>query len=119
MRKLLVAIDERQTQVDAFVCVRETVDRSAAKAFIKDVEAWEADNSLENPYLVPRTGKCLPFGITSVAECGLFLAGLSEAEVRAQLRQEELREAREGRTVMHESSAAGFIISALQIETLQ
>lgn len=78
MRKLLVAIDERQTQVDAFVCVRETVDRSAAKAFIKDVEAWEADNSLENPYLVPRTGKCLPFGITSVAECGLFLAGLSK-----------------------------------------
>lgn len=36
-----------------------------------------------------------------------------------QLRQDETREAREGRAVIHESSAAGFIISALQIETLQ
>lgn len=36
-----------------------------------------------------------------------------------QLRQDETREAREGRTLMHESSATGFIIGALQIETLQ
>lgn len=119
MRKLLVAIDEQQTQVNAFVSVQETVDRNAAKKFIKEVEAWEADNSLENPYLVPRTGKCLLCGKTKVAESGLHLAGLSEAEVRAQLRQEESRAAREGCTVMHESSAAGFIISALQIENIQ
>lgn len=48
-----------------------------------------------------------------------YSAGLSEAEVRTQLRQDELREARDGRNVMHESSAPGFIIAALHIETLQ
>lgn len=56
MRKLLIAIEERQRQVNAFIGVRDTVDRDAAKGYIAQVEAWEQDPSLPNPYLVPRTG---------------------------------------------------------------
>lgn len=56
MRKLLIAIDERKTQVNAFLDVRATVDRDAAKKYIEEVEAWEKDDTLPNPYLVPRTG---------------------------------------------------------------
>lgn len=57
MRKLLVAIEERQKQVAAFLDVRETIDRDAAKRYIAEVEAWEQDESLPNPYLMPRTGR--------------------------------------------------------------
>lgn len=57
MRKLLIGLDERQTQVNAFLDMRATVDRDAAKRYIEEVEAWEKDDTLPNPYLVPRTGK--------------------------------------------------------------
>lgn len=36
-----------------------------------------------------------------------------------QLREDESRKAREGRVVIHELSASGFIINALHIKTLQ
>lgn len=58
MRKLLVAIEERQKQVAAFLDVCKSVDRDTARQYIAEVEAWEKDNSLPNPYHVPRTGKC-------------------------------------------------------------
>lgn len=57
MRKLLIAIDERDKQVKAFTDIRDTVDRGAAKTYIAEVEAWERDDRLPNPYLVPRTGE--------------------------------------------------------------
>ena len=56
MHKLLIAIEECKTQVDAFLDVHATVDRDAAKRYIEEVEAWEKDDTLPNPYPVPRTG---------------------------------------------------------------
>lgn len=56
MRKLFIAIEEHKTQVDAFLDVCATVDMDAVKRYIKEVEAWEKDDTLPNPYLVPRTG---------------------------------------------------------------
>ena len=56
MHKLLIAVEECKTQVNAFLDVHATVNRDTAKRYIEEVEALEKDDTLPNPYLVPRTG---------------------------------------------------------------
>lgn len=115
MHKLLITIDEWDKQVKAFIDVHDTVDWVAKKRYIAEVEAWENDNHLPNPNLVP---SCILYWY-SCTNHSPWLAGLSEVEVCMELWQDETCEAWEDWTLMHKSSVAGFIITALLIETLQ
>lgn len=58
-RKLLVATEERNKQVAAFIEVRDTIPKEAAKEYVKMVEAWEKDNTQPNPYEEPSNGTLL------------------------------------------------------------
>lgn len=48
-----------------------------------------------------------------------FSGGVTEAQVRLQLRKEETDEVHEGRATLHETSATGFLAMGLHIEHLQ
>lgn len=48
-----------------------------------------------------------------------MILGVDEAKVRLQLRQDELKDAREGRSILRESSATTFLVVGLQIEWQQ
>ena len=56
MRKLIIAIDERNCQIDAFKDIRDSVPKVTAKEFLKEVEAWEKDQTKPNPYSLPEKG---------------------------------------------------------------
>jgi hypothetical protein len=45
--------------------------------------------------------------------------GLTEAQVRLQLRKDEVDEIKEGKATMHDTSATGFLVTGLHIEALQ
>ncbi|KAJ7893230.1 hypothetical protein B0H13DRAFT_1625288 [Mycena leptocephala] len=104
-RKLIVAIAERDRQVEEF----KEVDRSVAKDIRAKwkgrITAWLADKSAPNPYC-PEGGKD---------------AGPSKAAVFQELKAAEVAEVAEGREVLAESRAtvASFIKAGLQLEESQ
>lgn len=57
---MIVAKEERDTQIAAFDEVRRTVDTEQALAWIDDVTEWEenrnTDHKWPNPYELPRQG---------------------------------------------------------------
>jgi hypothetical protein len=63
-RKLLVAIAERQRQVEAFTEVNKTVGRDVRKDWQAGVDAFVKDHEQPNPYMLKTTGE-LPFGMRS------------------------------------------------------
>ncbi|KAJ7059348.1 hypothetical protein C8F01DRAFT_1255046 [Mycena amicta] len=80
-RKLIIAVAERNKQIAEFV----EIDRGLAPALRREwqqgVNDWLADSTKPNPYVM----------------AGGKDAGLSEAQVAADLRKAEVEEAREGR----------------------
>jgi hypothetical protein len=60
MRWLIIAQDEQNFQVEAFKEVRDSIPKATAKEYLAEVEAWEQDQSLPNPYALPTKGT-LPF----------------------------------------------------------
>jgi hypothetical protein len=56
MRKLIIAIDEQNCQIDAFKDIRDSIPKATAKEFLKEVEAWEKDQTKLNPYSLPEKG---------------------------------------------------------------
>jgi hypothetical protein len=55
-RKLLVAIGERQRQVDAFKEVNRTVLKNLWTAWQADIDAFVKDHTQHNPYVLPNSG---------------------------------------------------------------
>ncbi|KIM81001.1 hypothetical protein PILCRDRAFT_9047 [Piloderma croceum F 1598] len=99
--KLEIAIKERQRQVECFKGIKNTLKTEMVKEFKQQVEAWEADPSQPNPYIAPKKG------------------GLMEAEVRLQLRKDEMDKVRAGKAPLHETSATSFLVAGLQLEEMQ
>ncbi|KAJ7333272.1 hypothetical protein DFH08DRAFT_939910 [Mycena albidolilacea] len=56
-RKLIVALEEHETQIHAFEIVNETVDREVKKQWKGMIRTWMKDSSAPNPYTLHRKGK--------------------------------------------------------------
>ncbi|KAJ6463769.1 hypothetical protein C8R47DRAFT_992319 [Mycena vitilis] len=101
-RKLLVAIAERERQVDAFKEVNRTVPRELRNEWQEKIDAFVADHSKPNPYVLPND-----------------VGGPTEAELRLALKREEEEEIRQGRARLHATSATAFLSAGLQLEQAQ
>ncbi|KAJ7456847.1 hypothetical protein B0H11DRAFT_2243727 [Mycena galericulata] len=100
-RKLIVAIAERARQVQAFQQVNKTVEKEVRTAWQGEIDAFVADHTQPNPYVLPSNG------------------APTEAELRLQLKKEEEQEMRLGRTPLHATSATAFLSAGLQLEEAQ
>ncbi|KAJ7023334.1 hypothetical protein C8F04DRAFT_1271538 [Mycena alexandri] len=87
-RKLIVAIDERDRQVEAFKEVDRTLRSEVKKEWQAKIDAWRADRSQPNPYLI----------------AGGRDGGPSEAAIRLTLTKDEAEEAATGGAKLHGSS---------------
>lgn len=54
--KLIIAITERAKQVDAFAAVNRTVEREVQAEWTRMIDAWLADLTKPNPYVLDKTG---------------------------------------------------------------
>ncbi|KAJ7483696.1 hypothetical protein B0H11DRAFT_1723311 [Mycena galericulata] len=100
-RKLIVAIAERARQVQAFQQVNKTVEKEVRSLWQAAIDAFVADHSQPNPYVLPSNG------------------APTEAELRLQLKKEEEQEMRLGRAPLHATSATAFLSTGLQLEEAQ
>ncbi|KAK7028481.1 CxC2 domain-containing protein [Favolaschia claudopus] len=101
-RKLMVAIDERDTQVAAFAQVDATLEDDVRAEWEGMIIAWQGDRERKNPY-----------------ESKGDHRGVSESAIRLQLAKEELEEAAGGSTRLHGTSVSSFLVLGLQLEQLQ
>ncbi|KAJ7038352.1 hypothetical protein C8F04DRAFT_1179974 [Mycena alexandri] len=102
-RKLIVAIDERDRQVEAFKEVDRTLRSEVKKEWQAKIDAWRADRSQPNPYLI----------------AGGRDGGPSEAAIRLTLTKDEAEEAATGGAKLHGSSLTSFLVAGLQLEEAQ
>ncbi|KAF7290397.1 CxC2 domain-containing protein [Mycena chlorophos] len=100
-RRLVVAREERQRQIDAFEVVSEGIEPELQLRWAEQVRQWENDNSNQNPFILQRK------------EC------LSEAQIRLQLQNEEKQQDLDGRASIAGGSATSFIAAGIQIEDAQ
>ncbi|KAJ7735174.1 hypothetical protein B0H16DRAFT_1731438 [Mycena metata] len=100
-RKLLVAIAERDRQVEAFKEISSTIERSVRSEWKKKVVAWHEDPTQENPYTLRRK------------DCP------TEAEVRLEVKRDEDAAMLGGTSPLQGSTATAFLIAGLQIEEAQ
>ncbi|KAJ7838429.1 hypothetical protein B0H13DRAFT_2367453 [Mycena leptocephala] len=100
-RKLLVAIAERQRQVDAFNEVNKTVDSAVRKVWQESINAFVVDHTQPNPYVLKTS------------------EGRTEAQIRLDLKLAEEEEARKAGTPLHGTSATAFLVAGIQLENTQ
>ncbi|KAJ7041928.1 hypothetical protein C8F04DRAFT_946399 [Mycena alexandri] len=100
-RKLIVAIAERARQVEAFKDINKTVPSEKRAEWQQLIDAFAADHSKPNPYMLTNSG------------------GPTEAEIRALLKQEEQQAVQKGELPLHATSATAFLAGGLQLEETQ
>ncbi|KAF7290052.1 CxC2 domain-containing protein [Mycena chlorophos] len=100
-RRLVVAREERQRQIDAFEVVSEGIEPELQLRWTKQVREWESDNASTNPFVLQSK------------EC------LSEAQIRLQLQHEEKQQSIDGRALIAGGSATSFVAAGIQIEDAQ
>ncbi|KAJ7060741.1 hypothetical protein C8F01DRAFT_1083718 [Mycena amicta] len=105
MRKLIVAIAERDKQTQQFEEMDESLNDNTRNQWSKEIEEWEQDRTKRNPYLIHHGQHGVP----------------SEARILADLKKAELDDLRAGRARLAEGkmTLAGFIKAKLQMEELQ
>ncbi|KAJ7716269.1 hypothetical protein B0H16DRAFT_1339234 [Mycena metata] len=102
-RKLILAIDERDRQVEAFKDIDCTLRTELKKEWQAKIDNWKADRTQPNPYL-PAGGKD---------------GGPSEASIHLALMKDEAEEAATGGRKLHGSSVTSFLVAGLQLEESQ
>ncbi|KAF7299425.1 hypothetical protein MIND_00892300 [Mycena indigotica] len=104
-RKLIISVAERDQQIAQFVEVDNSLEPRVRREWMQKVKDWLADKSKPNPYIV----------------AGGKDAGPSEAQVAAELKRAELKEAREGRGDFLEgtTTATAFVKALLHLEDLK
>ncbi|KAF7335584.1 CxC2 domain-containing protein [Mycena venus] len=100
-RKLVVALAERQKQVQAFQAVNDGVHKELLKVWKQMIRDWLKDSSKPNPYVLQRK------------DCP------TEAEVRLQLQRDEKQQMLDGRADLAGRSATAFLAAGIQIEDTQ
>ncbi|KAJ7054003.1 hypothetical protein C8F01DRAFT_1260221 [Mycena amicta] len=104
-RKLIIAVAERDKQIAEFMEVDSSLNPEVRQDWQRQVREWLADKTKPNPYVM----------------AGGKDAGPSEAQVAAELKEAEVKEAREGRAEFVEgrTTAAAFVKALLQLEDLK
>ncbi|KAJ7058604.1 hypothetical protein C8F01DRAFT_990484 [Mycena amicta] len=104
-RKLIIAVAERDRQIQEFVDIDRGLEPSLRRQWQQMVTDWLEDPSKPNPYVM----------------VGGRDAGPSEAQVAAALKKAEVEDIREGRGDLLDGrgTATGFIKALLQLEDLQ
>ncbi|KAJ7650554.1 hypothetical protein FB45DRAFT_730946 [Roridomyces roridus] len=102
-RKLIVAIAERNKQVENFKEVNSSLEVELRKQWRLEIEEWQKDHSKPNPYVL-----AMP-------------SGVSEAAVLRELKERDAAEAAEGNTPASatQMTAPAFLKAGLQIEDAQ
>ncbi|KAJ7813724.1 hypothetical protein B0H14DRAFT_3477608 [Mycena olivaceomarginata] len=101
-RKLIVALEECETQVHAFEIVNETVDCEVKKEWKGMIRTWLNNSSAPNPYTLHRKGE-----------------SPGKAKVRLELRRDDAALAAAGKAPLHGRSAMVFLSAGIQIEDTQ
>ncbi|KAL1739935.1 hypothetical protein HDZ31DRAFT_48503, partial [Schizophyllum fasciatum] len=101
LRKLVIALDERHVQIEAFKVVNENVDRRQIMAWEKEVRTWRKDPASKSPFAMPEA------------------QGVSEAEVRCMLDAEEMEDVKQGRAGVHTTSQTVFLSAGFHLEGAQ
>ncbi|KAJ7927958.1 hypothetical protein B0H13DRAFT_1860717, partial [Mycena leptocephala] len=96
-RKLLVAIAERQRQVDSFSEVNKTVGKDVRKVWQAAIDAFVKDHEQPNPYMIKT----------------------AESRIRLELKEAEEEEARKAGRPIHGTSATAFLVAGIQLEDAQ
>ncbi|KAJ7159135.1 hypothetical protein C8R43DRAFT_1124767 [Mycena crocata] len=94
-RKLIVALAERLRQVASFREVNKTVSRELRASWQAAVDVFVADHSAPNPYILKDSG------------------GLSEPQIRLNLRLAEEEEARKTGAPLHGTSATALSVELI------
>ncbi|KAJ7314160.1 hypothetical protein DFH08DRAFT_972914 [Mycena albidolilacea] len=100
-RKLVVAIAERDKQVEAFKEVNKTVSTEVRDEWKGMIDDWLTDASKTNPYTL------------KLKDCP------TEAEVRLQVRKDEEKLNEGSAALLHGRSATAFLTAGIQIEDAQ
>ncbi|TRM56325.1 hypothetical protein BD626DRAFT_357487, partial [Schizophyllum amplum] len=100
-RRLVIAIDERAVQIEAFKRVNNNVEPGEVKKWKADVRRWQSDRSGPSPFTMPVS------------------SNMSEAQVRQMLDAEEMQEIKDGRAGVHTTSQTAFLSAGLQLEVAQ
>ncbi|KAK0437899.1 hypothetical protein EV421DRAFT_1907100 [Armillaria borealis] len=99
---LRIALVERDAQVKEFQDIDSTLKRDLRAEWKKKVDDWRADHSRPSPYAAEETS-----------------AQMTEAQVRLQLRSEELEEITKGLKVVKKVSMSAFLSMGLELESDQ
>ncbi|KAJ7784192.1 hypothetical protein B0H16DRAFT_1446451 [Mycena metata] len=101
-RKLIVAIAERDRQIQAFKEISATIEGPLKKAWKQQITDWLKDpEAHQNPYTLPRK------------DCP------TEAEVRLEVKKDEDAALAGGSSPLQGRSATAFLVTGLQIEEAQ
>ncbi|KAJ7884181.1 hypothetical protein B0H14DRAFT_2564560 [Mycena olivaceomarginata] len=100
-RKLVVAIAERDKQVNAFKQVNKTISKEVRDKWRGMVDGWLADPSKTNPYTL------------KLKDCP------TEAEVRLEVRRDEEKLNAGGTALLAGRSATAFLTAGIQLEDTQ
>ncbi|TRM58348.1 hypothetical protein BD626DRAFT_573568 [Schizophyllum amplum] len=101
VRRLVIALDERDIQVAAFKRVNSTVESRDQRRWKKAILEWDDTRQGSSPFTMPAKGS------------------LSEADVRRQLEAEEMEAIKTGSVHIHGVSQTAFLIAGLQLEASQ
>ncbi|KII83424.1 hypothetical protein PLICRDRAFT_180503 [Plicaturopsis crispa FD-325 SS-3] len=100
LNKLKIALPERNVQQEAFRVFSHVQGSDTIAEWEAMVVAYEADDSQPNPYALPASG-------------------ISEADVRLKLAEEDAEAASIGVPTAHAVTAASFVVAGLEIEDQQ
>ena len=113
------ALGESRVQEALFSDFRSKLDAENVRAWEAEVEAYEQDPKTQrDPYFRETTGKKPANTRNRLTEMGLVL-GVTEAEARLQLAEEDSLALEAGEVALHDLSPAGMILEMLEIEDLQ
>ncbi|KAJ7043420.1 hypothetical protein C8F04DRAFT_1207359 [Mycena alexandri] len=102
-RKLILALTERDTHVEAFKQIDSTLKSELRKEWQEMIDEWLEDNTKPNPYELPEGSS----------------GGSSEAAIRLALTKDEAQEAAGGGATLQGSSVTSFLTAGLQLEEAQ
>ncbi|KAF7312905.1 CxC2 domain-containing protein [Mycena kentingensis (nom. inval.)] len=100
-RRLVLALNERRRQIDAFEAVSEGLHSDTIKQWKRALREWEQDHTKPNPFRL----KTSPYR--------------SEAEIRLELQREEREHHTMAGAPLAGASATSFLAAGLQIEDIQ
>ncbi|KAJ6515153.1 hypothetical protein C8R47DRAFT_961598 [Mycena vitilis] len=100
-RRLVVALAERERQVEAFKEINKTIHAEKRAEWQAKIDLFIEDRSNPNPYVLSAQD------------------GPSEADIRLLLKKDEQEAAAQGRVPLHSTSATAFLTAGLQLEDAQ